>query len=142
MVPQLFKIFLPGCFSVCSAYVTVIRYPLVTTYVATYNEIPVAYIMCEIKKSGSELYLMSLAVCSLFRQRGLGHILLGKAIEEAKNNGAKCVTLHVNVENSTAQALYKRFGFVQEKFCPAYYAGTKKHCKDGYKLILHLVETV
>ncbi len=49
------------------------------------------------------------------RGKGFGEALIRKAIAFAKEDGAKGVLLETGKDNVTAQRLYEKIGFVQEK---------------------------
>lgn len=59
-----------------------------------------------------ELHVMNLAVRPEARRRGLGRFLLGKALARAGRAGVTRALLEVRAGNSSAQALYTKFGFV------------------------------
>lgn len=58
-----------------------------------------------------ELYIAHLAVEEKFRRRGIGLQMLVHAEEKARGQGLTKLSLLTEIENSTAQALYKKFGF-------------------------------
>jgi len=58
-----------------------------------------------------DFYISVIVVDEGQRGKGLGSLLLKKAIEIAKKNGCKSVLLDVDVGNGAAQALYEKFGF-------------------------------
>ncbi|WP_077490211.1 ribosomal protein S18-alanine N-acetyltransferase [Sinomonas mesophila] len=57
--------------------------------------------------------VQTIAVVPDFEGRGLGSALLTGLIDEARRRGAADVLLEVRADNPRAQALYRRFGFVQ-----------------------------
>ena len=58
-----------------------------------------------------DFYISVIVVDEGQRGKGLGSLLLKKAIEIAKQNGCKSVLLDVDIGNGAAQALYEKFGF-------------------------------
>jgi ribosomal protein S18 acetylase RimI-like enzyme len=58
-----------------------------------------------------DFYISVIVVDEGRRGKGLGSLLLKKAIEIAKENRCKSVLLDVDAGNGTAQALYEKFGF-------------------------------
>jgi putative acetyltransferase len=57
---------------------------------------------------------LGIAVRADWRGRGAGSALLAEAISWAKDVGVEKLVLSVYPENDAAQALYRKFGFVQE----------------------------
>jgi [ribosomal protein S18]-alanine N-acetyltransferase len=60
-----------------------------------------------------EAFVQTLAVRRSCWGEGLGTSLLGALLVEAERRGAAQVLLEVRVDNVRAQALYRRFGFVE-----------------------------
>ena len=58
-----------------------------------------------------ELYIGHLAVYEQFRRQGFGLRLLAYAEAEARAQGKGKLSLLTEIENSSAQALYQKFGF-------------------------------
>lgn len=88
-----------------------------------------------------EAHIATIAVDPRARRRGLGALLLLRAMEDAQRQGAQTVTLEVRRSNLAAQALYAKFGFRQLGLRPAYYAdnredalllGTPRISEPGY----------
>ncbi len=65
----------------------------------------------EEKTAENELYIAHLAVGEQFRRQGFGLRLLEFAEKEASAQGKRKLTLLTEVENSSAQSLYNKFGF-------------------------------
>jgi ribosomal protein S18 acetylase RimI-like enzyme len=58
-----------------------------------------------------EYLIGNLAVKSLYRGRGVGHLLLERAEEIARKEGLNKLALRVAIENTGARKLYESFGF-------------------------------
>jgi ribosomal-protein-alanine N-acetyltransferase len=72
--------------------------------------------------TANELHINNMAVREGWRKLGIGAMLLGSALEEAKRRGALRSFLEVRLSNLPAQALYERFGFEPSGRRPRYYA--------------------
>jgi [ribosomal protein S18]-alanine N-acetyltransferase len=68
-----------------------------------------------------EAHITTLAVCPLWQHQGVGKLLLEHIIAHAAAKGATRMTLEVRVSNSSAQDLYKKYGFVACGIRPRYY---------------------
>lgn len=66
-----------------------------------------------------EAQITNIAISPIFRNQKLGEALMEKAIEVAKEMGARSMSLEVRVSNIVAQNLYRKFNF--------YYGGLRKH---------------
>jgi len=60
------------------------------------------------------LRVNGLAVDPALQRRGVGRVLVGAAVEEARRRGARRLTLHVLGTNPGAQSVYAACGFVVE----------------------------
>lgn len=69
-----------------------------------------------------EAHITTVAVREAYRRRGIGELLLIKAIEQAQELGAGMMTLEVRVSNLAAQALYAKCGFRQLGVRRGYYS--------------------
>jgi len=58
-----------------------------------------------------EAHICNIAVAPQWRGRGLGELLLLRAIQAAGERGMAVATLEVRVGNTVAQNLYRKFGF-------------------------------
>ena len=58
-----------------------------------------------------EIHVLNVAVHPQYRRLGLGAVLLGEAMREARSGQAEAVTLEVRRSNEAAQRLYAGFGF-------------------------------
>ena len=70
------------------------------------------------------LYLSSMAVDASFRRRGIGRMLLRRAVERAEERGAECIWLHVEKANGAALTLYQADGFAKQAETPRHAAFT------------------
>ena len=68
-----------------------------------------------------EAHISTLAVRRVYRQQGLGELLLLALLDEAQQQGASRATLEVRISNDAAQALYDKYGFEQVGRRKAYY---------------------
>ena len=68
--------------------------------------------------------LTNFAVAAARMRRGIGAALLKESLAILKQKGVKIVTLEVNVNNSAAAALYKKFGFAQTSVRKKFYNNT------------------
>ncbi|MBO3801127.1 MAG: ribosomal protein S18-alanine N-acetyltransferase [Thermoproteota archaeon] len=100
--------------------------------VALFNKDVVGYIMFD--KLYNSGIIVSIAVSQRFRRKGIGGLLLTKALGKLKELGAKEVLLQVEVTNNSAISFYKKFGFNVEAILPNYY-GIKR---DAYLMKLKL----
>lgn len=69
-----------------------------------------------------EAHVTTIAVAPEHRGRGLGELLLIALFEEALIRGAEWLTLEVRVSNSSAQALYEKYGFTRQGRRRHYYS--------------------
>ncbi|WP_284227061.1 GNAT family N-acetyltransferase [Mycobacterium antarcticum] len=63
------------------------------------------------RQSAEAVYLYSLWLEPHARGRGLGHDLVSAAIDWARSQRARIVTLRVDTANATARGVYERLGF-------------------------------
>jgi len=73
-----------------------------------------------------ESHITNVAVLPQFRGKKLGEALLRKAIETAKEHGAKVMTLEVRISNHVAQSLYRKLGFRNGGIRKQYYTDNKE----------------
>lgn len=69
-----------------------------------------------------EAHLTSIAVKTSMQRRGIGELLLIGIIELAMQSKARVVTLETRVSNSSAQALYEKYGFTKVGVRRGYYS--------------------
>ena len=68
-----------------------------------------------------EAHIATVAVHPDFRRRGIGEEILLAALAAAYEDGARRAFLEVRRGNTTAQAMYKKYGFVVDGVRPRYY---------------------
>lgn len=68
---------------------------------------------------GSKVAILEdMVVLSKSRGEGVGSQLIDYAINEAKKEGCKRITLLTDIENTKAQSFYQKKGFVKSKMTP------------------------
>jgi [ribosomal protein S18]-alanine N-acetyltransferase len=78
--------------------------------------------------AADEAEILTIAVESASRGKGVGRALLTENLRQAANAGARAMFLEVDRDNAPALALYKRLGFVAVGERAGYYRG-----KDGVR---------
>jgi ribosomal-protein-alanine N-acetyltransferase len=73
-----------------------------------------------------EMHLLNLAVHPEQRRRGIARVLLNRALNQAREQGAKVAWLEVRPSNAAARTLYASFGFKEVGRRPGYYDDTKE----------------
>ena len=68
-----------------------------------------------------EAHIATIAVHPDFRRKGLGEQILIHALRAAQTEGAQRAFLEVRAGNVAAQAMYKKYGFVEDGIRPKYY---------------------
>ncbi len=68
-----------------------------------------------------ESHLLSIAVTREHRRKGVGELLLIAVLEDVIARGAQSMFLEVRVSNSSARALYEKYGFVRLGVRRGYY---------------------
>ena len=68
-----------------------------------------------------EAHITNIAVRKRYQRQGIGELLLIHLIGQTKELKAEFVTLEVRVSNTTAQNLYRKYGFVQTGLRRGYY---------------------
>lgn len=74
----------------------------------------------------NEAHLANIAVREAYRQRGVGELLLISVIKLAIERDARFITLEVRSTNKAAQALYKKYGFVELGIRRSYYTDNRE----------------
>ena len=85
-----------------------------------------------------EAHLISIAVGEAHQRQGVGHQLLAAALDLAREKAAATMTLEVRVSNTSAQALYEKFGFKRVGVRRGYY--TDNH-EDAYLLTVEHLDS-
>ena len=80
------------------------------------------YILVLIKRKTPKIY--SLGISKNHRKKGIGARLLTHAVEKLRAKGFLSLVLEVRTDNTPAQELYKKFGFVRKRIEKEFY-------KDG-----------
>jgi ribosomal-protein-alanine N-acetyltransferase len=89
-------------------------------FVAVVRRSVVAGFAC-LMSTGHETHVTNLGVDPDLHRRGIGTRLLLRLVHETIEMGLRDMTLEVRRSNVAAQALYRRFGFVDEGVRPGYY---------------------
>jgi ribosomal-protein-alanine N-acetyltransferase len=63
------------------------------------------------RRAANEAEILTIATALAWRGYGVGGELLGEHLRQAKQQGVKTMFLEVDPDNTSAMALYKRFGF-------------------------------
>lgn len=92
----------------------------------------VAYIISEIRDEDVPImHVVTVNVRKAYQRKGLGSLLMDKAIEYAKKNGIRFISLEVYTENKPAISLYLKKGFKVKKTLLDYY----KEGEDAYFMV-------
>jgi [ribosomal protein S18]-alanine N-acetyltransferase len=89
-------------------------------FVARTPESPVAG-FCAFWRVADQIHINNLAVRPELRKRGVGRMLLRRALEEAERMGVVHATLEVRRSNEAARRLYEGAGFRQVGVRTSYY---------------------
>lgn len=73
-----------------------------------------------------EAHVINLAVREKYREKGLGELLFMGLIRQALRLEASMITLEVRPSNTTAQALYKKYGLTERGRRRAYYTDNRE----------------
>ncbi|PSL46931.1 [SSU ribosomal protein S18P]-alanine acetyltransferase [Salsuginibacillus halophilus] len=87
--------------------------------VAETNEEVIGY--CGVWVVLDDAHITNIAILSSMRGAKVGAALLAKSLTMAKTYGARQLSLECRVSNQAAQALYKKFGFVEGGLRKNYY---------------------
>jgi ribosomal-protein-alanine N-acetyltransferase len=74
-----------------------------------------------LRRAADEAELLNLAVSQSHRRRGIGGTLLTRALDDARQFGARAVFLEVRTSNRVARAMYAGAGFEQTGRRQQYY---------------------
>jgi [ribosomal protein S18]-alanine N-acetyltransferase len=80
------------------------------SFIATIGGQVVGYIIAWLLRG--EMHILNLAVAATYQRRGIGRRLLDHALDLAKSEHVRLVTLEVRASNEPAKQLYARMGFV------------------------------
>ncbi len=72
---------------------------------------PIGYLVCKIESD--KLYISKIYLKAETRGKGLGKLLLHRAVELAKQNNKNSIYLNVNKHNTDSISFYERMGFVK-----------------------------
>lgn len=75
------------------------------------HEKPIGYLVCKVESD--KLYISKIYLKAETRGKGLGKLLLNRAIDLAKQNGKNSIYLNVNKYNTDSISFYERNGFVK-----------------------------
>jgi ribosomal-protein-alanine N-acetyltransferase len=87
-----------------------------------------------------EAHITTIGVSPEYRGRGLGELLLIDVFEQAVARNAEWVTLEVRVSNSSAQALYEKYGFTRQGVRRRYYSDNGEDAYIMWSASLRLPE--
>ncbi len=73
-----------------------------------------------------EAHITSIAARKSYRRQGIGELLLISTIDLTAELNARMVTLEVRASNTTAQSLYRKYGFIQVGVRRGYYTENKE----------------
>jgi ribosomal protein S18 acetylase RimI-like enzyme len=93
-----------------------------TRLVAIRDDVVVGYVAAELQADGS-LYVEYLGVEPTERGRGIGRLLISRAMQRGGAADAPYAHLNVRVPNVAARALYASLGFVEERVVTPYRRG-------------------
>ncbi|CAF1032004.1 unnamed protein product [Adineta ricciae] len=88
------------------------------------NDIVVGAVCCRIDltENRRRLYIMTLGVLAKYRELGLGTLMLEHVFKICEREGnIDSIYLHVQINNETALAFYKKFGFQVISIATEYY---------------------
>ena len=73
-----------------------------------------------------QAHIVSVGVADGYRRQGIGELLLIAAVEHAAARNAETLTLEVRKSNTAAQALYEKYGFVEQGIRKRYYSDNRE----------------
>ncbi len=85
-----------------------------------------------------EAHLLNVAVHSAAQGRGIGRMLLDKALSLARGAQAECLILEVRPSNVRALQIYQQYGFVETRRRKAYYPAHGGLREDAIEMSLGL----
>ena len=75
---------------------------------------------------GDEAHIINIAVRERHQRQGIGELLLISIIDMAAELKAHNITLEVRISNTTAQSLYRKYGFTQTGLRRGYYTDNRE----------------
>lgn len=75
---------------------------------------------------GDSAHILNIAVHRDYRRKKIGSQMLALLLDLAVRHSARCVTLEVRSSNTTAQSIYRKFGFAPVAVRKGYYAREKE----------------
>jgi ribosomal-protein-alanine N-acetyltransferase len=97
---------------------------------------PAGFILVRVVADEAEI--LTLAIATNRRRRGLGETLLASAAAEARERGAQTVFLEVASDSRPALCLYRKVGFAAVGLRKGYYDGRHNGARDALVLSLDL----
>ena len=76
--------------------------------------------------AADQAHIVSVGVADGYRRRGIGELLLIAAVEHAVAKGTETITLEVRESNAAAQALYAKYGFIEQGIRKGYYSDNRE----------------
>lgn len=73
-----------------------------------------------------QAHIVSVGVADGYRRRGIGELLLIAAVEHAVARNTETITLEVRKSNAAAQALYAKYGFIEQGIRKRYYSDNRE----------------
>ncbi|MFL6248401.1 MAG: GNAT family N-acetyltransferase [Thermoanaerobaculia bacterium] len=96
--------------------------PRTIAYVVTIRGRIIGYVLGILVRTPPVARLLSLAVGSSYRRRGIGHVLLARFIAATRRKGAHAAYLETAIRNTAALTLFRHQGFAPIRRLPDYYA--------------------
>jgi diamine N-acetyltransferase len=104
-------------------------------YLAFVGEIPAGYAKANYSVDEHKLYVQSMYVLPEYQGKGLGHLLLGRAEQRAREYDLDRIWLGVMTHNTAALAWYRRNGFHFVEEAPFLIGETTVQHLIGYRLL-------
>jgi len=100
----------------------ILSMPGTSGFLAHSGETPSGFIM--LREAADEAEILSLAIATEHRRRGMARSLLSAALEDLSTRAGRRLFLEVSEENLAALALYEAGGFLRVGRREAYYRGS------------------
>lgn len=81
----------------------------------------VGFAGARVVNGGREVHITNLAVATVWQGRGIASTLIQQVVRMMRLLGKETVTLEVRRDNTKAQGIYRRHGFIATKNLPKYY---------------------